>query len=254
MNSSWKPMTPVVLAILLAAAPARAEDGEARELVRKVLDALPKQSFVAKLKVTVDDEPARILEVSQKFVGGSRASYLEVVAPEELAGIRFLFLQPTDGPNEQYIKVPASRVAVQVSEEIRTQPFLNSAFYVTDLVEPPIGNYNYAFAGEEELLGRKCKRVEAAPKNPKDEIYSKTVLALDPNDLLILRRQFFDPEGKLVKVWTIGKVEKVDGQWTMLEQKMENVQEKITSRLDVEKIEYGAQLDDKMFTPKYLLR
>jgi hypothetical protein len=35
---------------------------------------------------------------------------------------------------------------------------------------------------------------------------------------------------------------------------MENVQDKTASELDVESIKYGAELDDKMFTPKYLLR
>jgi outer membrane lipoprotein-sorting protein len=233
---------------------ARADDEAARQLVRKVLDALPKEPFVARIKVTVADEPARTLGVSQKIIAGSRASYLEVVGPDELAGIRFLFLQPTDGPAEQYIKVPASRVAVQVSDEIRTQPFLGSTFYVSDLVEPPLGYFSYAFAGEEELLGRKCKLVEVKPKKPGEEIYGRTVLALDPNDLLILRRQFYDRDDKLVKVWTIEKVDKVDGHWTMLEQKMENLKDKAVSELDVENIKYGAELDDKMFTPKYLLR
>jgi outer membrane lipoprotein-sorting protein len=254
MKSDWKRVGTLAAFLLLIGVPARSDDEAARQLVRKVLDALPKEPFVARVKVTVADEAARSLGVSQKIMGGARASYLEVVAPDELSGIRFLFLQPSDGPNEQYIKVPASRVAVQVSEEIRTQPFLGSTFYVTDLVEPPIGNFTYAFVGEQELLGRKCKLVEARPKEPKDQIYSKTILALDPNDLLILRRQFFDPDGKLVKVWTIEKVDKIDGQWTMLEQKMENVQEKTVSELDVENIKYGAELDDKMFTPKYLLR
>jgi outer membrane lipoprotein-sorting protein/D-Tyr-tRNAtyr deacylase len=254
MKIDRKRILTVAAFLLLVGVQARADDEAARQLVKKVLDALPKEPFVASIKLSVADEAARSLGVSQKIIAGSRASYLEVVGPEELAGIRFLFLQPTDGPAEQYIKVPASRVAVQVSDEIRTQPFLGSAFYVSDLVEPELGYFTYSFVGEEELLGRKCKLVEAKPKKPGDEIYGRTVLALDPNDLLILRRQFYDRDDKLIKVWTIEKVDKVDGHWTMLEQKMENLKDKAVSELDVETIKYGADLDDKMFTPKYLLR
>lgn len=254
MADSIRTWTAACLAALLAAAPAVAAEDGARRLVKEVLDSLPKEPFVAKVKLSVQEDQPRTLEINHKFVRGARASYLEVVAPDELAGIRFLFLQPLDGPNEQYIKVPASRVAVQVSEEIRTQPFLASSFYVSDLVEPPIGNYTYSFVGEEELLGRPCKLVAAVPKDPRNEIYSKTILALDPKDKLILRREFFDRDGKLLKVWTIEKVEKVEGNWTMTEQKMENVQEKTTSRLDVESMDYGVELKDMMFDPKYLLR
>ena len=237
-----------------AAAPARAEDTAARDLVKRVLDSLPKDPLQAKLQLTVQGEPARELDLSHKFVEGARASYLEVTAPPDLAGIRFLFRQPVDGPNEQYIKVTASRTVVEVSEEIRKQPFLGSTFYVSDLVEPKIGDFTYSFVGEEELLGRKCKLVEARPKNPKDELYSKTILSLDPTDLLILKRQFFDPEGNLLKVWTIEKVEKVDGIWSLMKQKMDNVQEKASSNLDVVSIKYGVDLKEMMFTPKYLLR
>ncbi|HSP96262.1 MAG TPA: outer membrane lipoprotein-sorting protein [Candidatus Dormibacteraeota bacterium] len=255
MHSTWARIIQTILATLsFAAYPAAGGDEAPRELVRKVLDALPKDPYVARLKVTVPNGPTRTLEVRQKILDGSRVTYLEVVAPDELSGVRFLFRQPGDRPNEQFVKIPASRVLVQVSEDLRTQPFLGSTFYVTDLVEPPIDRFDYAFVGEEELLGRPCKLVEARPKEPKDQVYGKTILALDPNDLLIVRRQFFGPDGRLLKVWTVDRVEKVDGRWTMLEQKMENVQEKVASELDVESITYGAELDDQMFTPKYLLR
>jgi hypothetical protein len=254
MTRDWKRVGTLAAFLLLIGMPARGDDDAARELVRKVLDALPQEPFIARITVTGPHEGVRSLDVRQKIIGGARASYLEVVAPGELAGPRFLFLQPRDGPTQQHIKVPASRVVVQVSDVLRTQPFLGSTFYVTDLVEPPLDRFDYAFVGETELLGRPCTLIEAQPKNPKDHVYGKTILAIDPNDLLILRRQFFDPQGKLLKVWTIGKVEKIDGNWTMLEQKMENVQENVVSELDVESIRYGAELDDSMFTPKYLLR
>ncbi len=240
--------------LLTAGGPARAADEAARDLVKKVLETLPKAPLTANMKLTIADGATRELELHHKFINGARANYLEVKSPPELAGIRFLFLQPLDGPNEQYIKVAASRSVVQVSYEIRTQPFLGSTFYVSDLVEPKIGDFDYAFVGEEEVLGRKCKLVQATPKNPAGELYSKTVLALDPTDLLILKRQFFDTKGQLAKVWTIDKVEKIDGNWTLLQQTMTNVPEKASSKLEVVEIKYGVELKDMMFTPKYLLR
>jgi outer membrane lipoprotein-sorting protein len=168
--------------------------------------------------------------------------------------MRFLFLQPLKGENQQYMKPTFSRSSVLVSGEIRQRPFLGSAFYVADLVDPVIDNFTYSFVGEEELLGRKCKLVEAVPKKPADEIYGKTILALDPKDLLILKRQFFDPSGKLLKVWTIEEVQQIDGTWTLAKQKMENVQDNTISRLDTLEIEYNADIKDLVFKPKYLLR
>jgi hypothetical protein len=241
----------------LAIAPstgAIAAGDEARDLVRRVLDAVPKASFVATLNLSSKDFDTRVLRMHRKYVGGAHGSYLEVISPENLQGIRFLFLEHPGGENEQYIKVAASRRSVRVSDEIRRQPFLGSAFYVSDLVMPDLNDYTYRFVGEQTLLGRPCKLVEMVPKRPSEEIYGKTVLALDPKDLLILRRQFFDRKGDLFKVWTIDKVEKIDGNWTLREQEMANVKDNTRSLLEVAEIEYGVDLPDLMFTPKYLLR
>jgi outer membrane lipoprotein-sorting protein len=230
------------------------ESDEARSVLQSVLDALPKAPLNAKLKLTVEGDEARVIQLSAKFVDGARASYLEVLAPESLAGMRFLFLQPLNGENQQYAKPTFSRTSVLVSGEIRQQPFLGSTFSVVDLVEPKIDDFTYRFVGEEEILGRKCKLVEAVPKNPADALYSKTIFALDPKDLLILKRQFFDASGQLLKVWTIEEANQVDGIWTLAKQKMENVQDKTSSRLDTLEVEYNADIEDAVFKPKYLLR
>jgi hypothetical protein len=232
---------------------ASAQDAAAKELMKKVVDALPKVPFEAKLRLTSPGS-VRELTLSHKLVGGARASYLEVTAPEDLKGIRFLFLEHLDKPSEQYIKVTASRRAVLVADDVRKQPFLGSAFYVSDLIEPPLDAFNYKFVGDETVLERACKLVESTPVKPADALYSKTINALDPKDALALRREFFDPKGRLLKVWEVKKVEKLEGNWTIMDQNMTNVQEQTTSRLETLKVDFNVVLPDSMFTPNYLLK
>lgn len=240
----------VVLGLLPRSAVA---SDDARALVKRVVDALPQVPLKAKLLLSTTQGPRKI-EMNSKRVDGDRRSYLEVVAPESLQGIRFLFIEHAAGPPDQYIKIAAARNAVRVTDQIRRQPFLDSAFYVSDMVEPQIDMYEYSFVGEEEVGGRKCRLVESMPKKPEDEIYSKTIIAIDPQDLIALRRQFFDRKGKPLKTWTIEKVEKIDGVWTFRQHQMVNHQEGVSSTLDLLDIEYNAELDDAMFTPTYLLR
>jgi hypothetical protein len=242
-------------ALLVASAgAAHAAGDDAGALVKKAVDALPKKAFTATLKLTPSSQPTRDLRLDHKVVGGARASYLEVTAPEALSGIRFLFLEHPNGEPEQYIKVAAARNAVQVKDQVRKQPFLESDFYVSDLVEPNLDAYTYRYVGEEELLGRKTRLVEAVPKNSANEIYGKTVIAIDPTDLLILKRSFYDLKGDLLKVWTIDQVEKVDGVWTIRKQTMTTVPLKTTSRLETPDIKYDVELKDSIFTPDHLRR
>lgn len=245
----------VALGVALLATPAAlAAAGDAAALVKQAVDALPKKPFTAKLKLTPAAQPARELTLDHKVIDGTRHSYLEVTAPEQLAGIRFLFIEHANGEPEQYIKVAAARNAVRVKDQVRKQPFLESDFYISDLVEPPLDAYTYKVVGEEELLGRKTTLVEAVPKNSANEIYGKTVIAIDPADKLILKRSFYDLKGNLLKVWTIDKVEQVDGVWTIRDQTMTTVPAKTTSRLETPEIRYDVDLKDSLFTPEHLRR
>jgi outer membrane lipoprotein-sorting protein len=244
----------LVVGLLLVRGLAWGQDGDPRDLVRRVLEAIPKQPFVAKLTLSSAEFSPRELQMSRKYVDGAHGSYLEVTAPDDLEGIRFLFIERLHQPNEQYIKVKASRSAVRVSDDIRTQPFLGSAFYVSDLVMPDLDDYTYRYVGKDVIGGRSVTLVEMTPKQPAQTIYSKTVLALDPKDLLVMRREFFDAKGDKIKVWTIDKVEQIDGHWTLTGQEMMNLKDNARSRLDVSNIKYNVELPDVMFTPKYLLR
>lgn len=243
----------IAVALALPAGAARAD--EAFDLLKKAVDALPTASAQAKVRLTVEKLPPRELNLSRKFLNEKiHASYLEVVAPDELEGMRFLFLERPTGEHEQYIKVKASRTHVRVADEVRKQPFLGSAFYISDLLVPSLYDYTYAMAGEMEILGRRCKTVIATPKQPKDAVYGKSILAIDPNDLLILGRQFFDHKGELVKVWKVEKVERIDGIWTLLEQQMKDLKQNTSAKLEVTEVRYNVELPDSMFLPKYLQR
>lgn len=240
--------------VMASAIGIQAQDGDARDLVKRSLEALPRVPFTAKLKVAIEGKEPREVELSHKFIEGSRASYLQVVAPDELQGIRFLFLERVDGPPEQYMKVAAARTSVRVAGQVRRQPFLGSPFFIADLVEPPIDAFTYKLVGEEELLGRKVILVESVPKNLEEEVYGKTIFAVDPKDALILRRQFFDKKGAVLKVWTVDEVKTIDGFKTLVKQRMVNLQDNSRATLDITEVKYNADLPDKVFTPMYLLR
>ena len=251
--------TPVIgcafaLTMSLMIGRAAVADDMARAAVKQALESLPTQSFSAHLRLTTNDASVRQLDLHHKIVDGARATYLEVVAPPDLAGIRFLFLHRIDRPPLQYIKVAASRRHVLVSEEARNQPFLDSTYAVADVIEPELDAFTYRLTGEGEVEGRRCQFIEALPREPKKQVYGKTVVAIDLADHLVLRRELYDSEEKLLKVALAERVDRIDGQWTILRQQMKNLADGRVSRLEVTEIRYGVELPDDMFQPAYLLR
>lgn len=242
------------LGALGLAGAARADDDAGRALVKGALDALPKVPFQATVKLTTD-EGVRELELDQKVVDGARKGYLEVLAPEDLKGIRHLFIEPKDGPPTQYLKLTGARSIVRVADEVRAQPFLRSTFFIADLVEPHLDAYTYKLLDEgSEIGGRYCKRVESTPKSADNAIYGKIIACIDPKDFLVVQREFFDRKGAPLKVWKVESYKQIDGFWTPMVQDMHNIQEKRESRIETVEIKYNADLPDSMFTAEYLRR
>src|SRR4029079_5300018 len=115
VRKKWYSGVALVAAMVMfgAVTRAHAEEEDAGALVKAVLDALPKVPFTSKLTLTTP-QGNRKIELNSKRVGDARASYLEVVAPESLQGIRFLFIEKYGAAPEQYVKVASSRNAVRV--------------------------------------------------------------------------------------------------------------------------------------------
>jgi negative regulator of sigma E activity len=252
LTHAW-PIATLAVALMAVGTAGYAEDGEARALVQRVLEAVPKAPFTAKGKLS-SDSGERLLQLSHKRVDDVDFSYMEVTAPSDLDGTRFLLVDRVREPDQQFMRVRGVQRVVQVTEQSRKQPFLGSDFYISDMVRPELDAYEYTFVGEEQVAGRSCKLVQSVPKVAANELYSKTIMAIDPTDLLTMRTQFFDPKGKLLKVWTLDKFEKIDGIWSPLVQKMANVQTGTQSQFELSEIKYNVTLPEEMFERGYLAR
>jgi hypothetical protein len=244
----------VIACATLMVTPATAGDGDARLLVQETLEALPTAPFEARAKLSGDYRGDREFALKHKVIDGARATYVEVVAPDFLVGMRFLFKERIGQAPQQHMRYVASRLPVLVARDTRSEPFLGSTFSLVDLVEPELDAFSYQLAGNDTVAGRACKLVQSTPKEPEQEVYGKIVMAIDPKDHLVLRRKVFDRQGRPLKEWTGAKVEKIDGHWTVLDQRMKDLPKDVESRIEITQIRYGVDIPDSVFTTDYLAR
>ena len=243
-----------IAAVLAVRFVASAADDDGRQLIQKVIEAVPKVTMEASATLGSEGGIVRLLDMKRKPTKDGDASYLEVSAPENLKNTRFLFIERGPEGSLQYIYAPSFGRTMRVGGDARKQSFLGSEFYVSDLIMPDLNAFTFSITGDEEVGGRKCKLVESVPKNPADEPYSKVVMAIDPVDALILRTQFYDLKGKLLKVWTVEKIEKVQGYWTPRLHSIANVQDNTRSKLEITEVRYDVDIPNEVFTKPYLER
>ncbi len=234
---------------------AEAPPEDARALVQRVSDTQPEKAYSFRMTLTTPGGLEREFTLSGKDLGdGLDARYLEVTGPFNLQDTRYLFYDRNDRRDDQFVYLPFMKRIVRLSDKTRREPFLGSTFYVDDIIEPAIDDYTYRFVGDDVVQQRNCRLVESLPKDPARETYSKSILAIDPLDLVVLRVQLFDKEGRLLKVHTIETLEKIDGYWTPRKQVMHNVQDDEKSQLLTVAVQYNAGLGDDIFREAYLGR
>jgi hypothetical protein len=246
-----------VLVALIAASswPALADEQKTpRELLKEAIETYPDTPFTAKGKLSWEQVVREMTFSHRRLDDQTSGSYLEVTAPLNLKGTRFLFIERKQGRGDQFIKVPKMHRVLQVSEKQRDQPFLGSDFYVSDMIAPDVDAFELTELSRETVAGRECRIIEAVPNASTEWQYGKARYAVQPDDRLVLRSEFFDKNGDLFKVWTLNKVQKVNGIWTPYVQRMKNVQQKTESTLELVDIQYGVTLPGEMFTRSYLER
>jgi outer membrane lipoprotein-sorting protein len=259
MYRATSSLAAVLLAILVVPSSSVSQESpekeDARSLMKRLLDSAPDVPFTSRMKVTTPGNLEREFTSHIKPLDDEvDGRYIEVTSPFSLIDNRYLFYERTEGVDEQYTYMPSMKRVIRLAEKNRREPFLGSTFYITDLVAPPLDDFTYEFLAEEEVGGRHCRIVESVPKNPEKELYSKTIFAIDPKDLVIMRSQSFDERGKPFKVLTTEKLEKIDDWWTPLRQRMDNLSDETSSTLEVLEIQYRVPLTDDLFRIAYLGR
>jgi hypothetical protein len=255
MLGSTRFVTALVTLIAVHSWPAFADEPKTpRELLEEAIETFPETPFTAKAKLSWDDVVREMTLNHRPLDDQTSGSYLVVTAPPALKGTRFLFLERKQGRDEQYIKVPTAHRVLQVGENQREQSFLGSDFYFSDMIAPDLDDFELTELSRKTVAGRECRIIEAVPKPSTEWQYGKARYAVQPEDRLVLRADFFDKKGKLLKIWTLDNVKKVNGIWTPYLQRMKNVQQKVESILELVEIQYGVKLPDEMFTRGYLER
>jgi Outer membrane lipoprotein-sorting protein len=246
------------MALLLLAAPVRgaeAPDEDAHALVKRVIDSAPDVPYVSHMQLTTPGGLVREFTLDGKTLeNGIDSRYLEVTGPFNLKDTRYLFYDHTERRDDQYMYLPFMKRVVRMSEKTRREPFLGSTFFVDDLLKHPIEDFTYRFVGAATVGQRTCRLVEATPKQPARETYGKSVFAIDPADLVVMRAELYDHDGKLFKIHHVDTIEKIDTYWTPMLQTMENVPDHESSQLKTIDIQYNAPIGDEIFREAYLGR
>ncbi len=212
----------------------------AAELLKKMDDVIyaPKDQKV-KLKIIIYDKNGKqkIRKADSKQMG-SDYRLMRFTEPASQRGIAFLSL-----PNDvMYVYLPAFKKERRIAGHVKTQNFAGTDFSYEDLESKP---YSEKYNPVSAKTTADAYILEVTPKD-KNSAYSKLIITMFKNNYYPKKVEYYDKKGRLIKVMTNKKVEKIGKYWTSTDFVMENKVKKTKTEMIFENITFdnGFTKDD----------
>ncbi|GAB5450566.1 MAG: outer membrane lipoprotein-sorting protein [Halioglobus sp.] len=218
------------------------------------------------IRITMTDRNGKRREQSsvsyRKQYPDSRRTVMFFEQPANIRGTGFLIWDYSEpqADDDQWLYLPALRKARRVSSSDRGGYFLGTDFTYEDMkldgkLEPL--DYNFALLGEERVDGATLIKLDAQARD--EEVarelgYSRTVSWIDPANWLLVKAEFYDPSGELLKTLAATDVRMVDGIWTRHVLTMQNHQTGHRTEFRFSDVDYLSPISDNLFSKQILHR
>jgi len=258
----------VLLVVALASADARATGAEPG-----ARDIMEQNFFVSKLKslkvesymVLTNDKGQKRERKSTNIVklqpnGIDSKVLVKFSTPNDIKGMSFLQIEHSEGDDDLWIYLPALKKSRRLVASNKKDSFVGSDFSYGDILLPKVDLYRHALLGSEAIDGPDCFVVESVPANDTVKAnsgYGKKITWVRKDNFLETKVEYYDLSGRLLKTQRVKEhklVEPDTQRWFAQRREMTNHQTGHRTDFRFDKLEPGAQVDEDLFSVRYLER
>jgi outer membrane lipoprotein-sorting protein len=169
-------------------------------------------------------------------------------SPADIRNAAFLVSDEHGKPDPRWLYLPSvSQVRRLTSNEDRGS-FFGSDFVYEDLTNRDPELDTHTLVGPQKYQKWDCWVVESTPKDASSVDFVKYRSWIWKDDPIVLRQEYYDKAGKVVKRGEVKSIKKIQNIWTWHQGSMTNVKTGSTSRLEVSGVKYDTGIADERFT------
>jgi hypothetical protein len=170
--------------------------------------------------------------------------------PADVAGTSFLFLENRDREDDQHMYLPALKVVRRIIGSQKNASFMGSDLSYADLEWRALERATYKMQPAEKIGADPCHVIEAIPRQR--ESYSRLRAWIRQRDKVLLRLQFFDKRGKLLKTLFVKEVKRVGGMPMATKMKIANAKNGHVTFFAITETKLRDDLAEEQFTVRAL--
>jgi len=227
------------------------------EIISKVNELMNQDTVQAKVKMTIvtssGNERVFIYDSYSKNKG--EKNLLRYIEPKRAKGQAILMLNYAD---DIWIYFPRTKRIRKLASQSKSQKMEGSDFSYEDTgaSDAFIIDFTSKKLGSEKKEGYDCYKIEMIRKEGIESGYSRLIMWVIKDSFVPIAIDYYDRENPelLLKTLIQYDIKNVDGIPTATKMVMYNQQENSQTSIEMLEVKYNIELDDSLFTERYLKR
>jgi outer membrane lipoprotein-sorting protein len=182
--------------------------------------------------------------------------------PNDIRGTSFLVWEHPSAEDERFLFLPSLGRVRRIAGSETQDSFVGSDFTYEDIGGRELDEYTYGFSGPDgeaavwnEAGGQAhpAWRLESKRKDSSAQ-FPRVISLVLKDSFVVVQADVFNRRNERQKVYTVRKLEQIEGIWTVMDSEMANASEKTRTGLVVERADYNVGLKDADFSRRELER
>ena len=178
--------------------------------------------------------------------------------PNDIRGTGFLVWEHPEKEDERFLYLPSLGRVRRIAGSETQESFVGSDFTYEDIGGREFDEYTYAIVEENASwtppgggAPQPAWKLESRRKDPSAE-FPRVVSTILKDSFVLAGADIYNRRGEKQKVYTVRRLEQIEGVWTAMDADMTNALEKSRTELVIEKADYNVGLKAPNFTRREL--
>ena len=174
--------------------------------------------------------------------------------PRDVKGTALLSFTHKEGPDDQWLYLPALKRVKRIASDNKSGPFMGSEFAYEDITSQEVEKYTYKFIKDDSLNGMDVFVFERYPVDKKSG-YTRQVIWMDKDNYKERKIEYYDRKNALLKTLVLDEYNLyLDKFYRTHNMHMENHQTGKSTRLLQSNYNFDVELSDRDFDKNSLKR
>ena len=249
------------LCLALSAAPRAPQPLTAVQVARAVEDRDTGKDSRSEFRMKLFDRRGRPRERALTLLMMRRSDgdrlLIRFTYPNDIRGTGFLVWEHPQKDDERFLYLPSLGRVRRIAGTEAQESFVGSDFSYEDIGGREFDEYTYALLDENaswtaaDGAVRPAYRLESTRKDRSAE-FPRVVSLVLKDSFVVVQADVFNRRNEKQKVYTVKRLQQVQGIWTIFESVMTNDLDRTRTELVVEKVAYNTGLKEEAFSRREL--